>query len=252
MLHFEGNGTSHTCDGATRRDFLQTGVLGATGFTLAQHAQAKEQGLIAEGNDQRSVIMIFNLGAPSQVDTWDMKPEAPAEIRGPFKPIATNASGVEISEIFPRHAEIADRISFVRSCFHTSAAVHDAGWQMMQTGRQFSGGVETPHAGAVASYLQGRRTDLPPFVVLPQTMGRGGGNLPNGQAGGFLGKSHDPFALNADPSKENFQVPDLLPPADIGTVRLDRRRKLPASVLLRALGYGSLSQAYGSSRSTPS
>ncbi|MFT4556708.1 MAG: hypothetical protein ACI92S_002058, partial [Planctomycetaceae bacterium] len=85
---------------------------------------------------------------------------------------------------------------------------------------------ETPHAGAVASYLQGRRTDLPPFVVLPQTMGRGGGNLPNGQAGGFLGKSHDPFALNADPSKDNFQVPDLLPPADIGTVRLDRRRKL--------------------------
>ncbi len=226
MLNFEGNGTFHTCDGTTRRDFLQTGVLGATGFTLAQHAQAKEQGLVADGNDQRSVIMIFNLGAPSQVDTWDMKPDAPAEIRGPFKPIATNASGVEISEIFPRHAEIADRISFVRSCYHTSAAVHDAGWQMMQTGRQFSGGVETPHAGAVASYLQGRRTDLPPFVVLPQTMGRGGGNLPNGQAGGFLGKSHDPFALNADPSKDNFQVPDLLPPADIGTVRLDRRRKL--------------------------
>ena len=226
MLQFEGQGSAHTCDGVSRRDFLQVGSLGAAGYSLAQHAQAKEQGLIAEGNDNRSVIMIFNLGAPSQVDTWDMKPDAPAEIRGPFKPIATNASGVEISEIFPRHAEIADKISFVRSCYHTSAAVHDAGWQMMQTGRQFSGGVETPHAGAVASYLQGRRTDLPPFVVLPQTMGRGGGNLPNGQAGGFLGKSHDPFALNADPSKDNFQVPDLLPPADIGTVRLDRRRKL--------------------------
>jgi hypothetical protein len=226
MLQFEGQGSAHTCDGVSRRDFLQVGSLGAAGYSLAQHAQAKEQGLVADGNDDRSVIMIFNLGAPSQVDTWDMKPDAPAEIRGPFKPIATNASGVEISEIFPRHAEIADKISFVRSCFHTSAAVHDAGWQMMQTGRQFSGGVETPHAGAVASYLQGRRTDLPPFVVLPQTMGRGGGNLPNGQAGGFLGKSHDPFALNADPSEDNFQVPDLLPPADIGTVRLDRRRRL--------------------------
>jgi hypothetical protein len=202
------------------------GSLGAAGYSLAQHAQAKEQGLVADGNDDRSVIMIFNLGAPSQLDTWDMKPDAPAEIRGPFKPIATNASGIEISEIFPRHAEIADKISFVRSCYHTSAAVHDAGWQMMQTGRQFSGGVETPHVGAVASYLQGRRTDLPPFVVLPEIMGRGGGNLPNGQAGGFLGKSHDPFALNADPSKDNFEVPDLLPPADIGTVRLDRRRRL--------------------------
>lgn len=226
MLQFEGQGSSHTCDGVSRRDFLQVGTLGATGYSLAQHAQAKEQGLVADGNDHRSVIMIFNLGAPSQLDTWDMKPDAPSEIRGPFNPIATSASGVEISEIFPRHAEIADRISFVRSCYHTSAAVHDAGWQMMQTGRQFSGGVETPHAGAVASYLQGRRTDLPPFVVLPEIMGRGGGNLPNGQAGGFLGKSHDPFALNADPSKDNFQVPDLLPPSDIGTVRLDRRRKL--------------------------
>jgi hypothetical protein len=226
MLKFEGKGSAHTCDGVSRRDFLQVGTLGAAGYTLAQHAQAKEQGLIAGGSDDRSVIMIFNLGAPSQLDTWDMKPDAPSEIRGPFKPIATNAEGIEISEIFPRHAEIADKISFVRSCYHTSAAVHDAGWQMMQTGRQFSGGVETPHAGAVASYLQGRRTDLPPFVVLPQTMGRGGGNLPNGQAGGFLGKSHDPFALNADPSQDNFQVPDLLPPADIGTVRLDRRRRL--------------------------
>lgn len=226
MLQFEGQGSSHTCDGVSRRDFLQAGTLGAAGYTLAQHAQAKEQGLIADGSDNRSVIMIFNLGAPSQLDTWDMKPDAPAEIRGPFQPIRTSAPGVEISEIFPRHAEIADKISFVRSCYHTSAAVHDAGWQMMQTGRQFSGGVNTPHAGAVASYLQGRRTDLPPFVVLPEIMGRGGGNLPNGQAGGFLGKSHDPFALNADPSTDNFQVPDLLPPAEIGTVRLDRRRKL--------------------------
>lgn len=226
MLQFEGRGSAHTCDGVNRRDFLQVGSLGAAGYSLAQHAQAKEQGLVTGGGDDRSVIMIFNLGAPSQLDTWDMKPDAPSEIRGPFKPIATNASGVEISEIFPKHAEIADKIAFVRSCYHTSAAVHDAGWQMMQTGRQFAGGVETPHAGAVASYLQGRRTDLPPFVVLPEIMGRGGGNLPNGQAGGFLGKSHDPFALNADPSKDNFQVPDLLPPADIGTVRLDRRRRL--------------------------
>ena len=128
--------------------------------------------------------MIFNLGAPSQLDTWDMKPEAPAEIRGPFQPIDTTAEGIQISEIFPKHAEVGKHVSYVRSCFHQSAAVHDAGWQMMQTGRQFQGGVNTPHAGAVASYLQGRRTDLPPFVVLPERMGRGGGNLPNGQAGG--------------------------------------------------------------------
>ena len=106
------------------------------------------------------------------------------------------------------------------------AAVHDAGWQMMQTGRLFTGGVNTPHIGSVVSYLEGRKTDLPPFVVLPELMGRGGGNLPNGQAGGFLGKAHDPFALNADPSRPGFRVPDLLPPKEISSVRLDRRRKI--------------------------
>jgi hypothetical protein len=102
--------------------------------------------------------------------------------------------------------------------------VHDAGWQIMQTGRRFTGGVQTPHMGAVASHLMQKRGDLPPFVVLPELMGRGGGNLPNGQAGGFLGKALDPFALMADPSKPNFKVPDLLPPDLIGGLRMDRRQ----------------------------
>ena len=170
--------------------------------------------------------MIFNLGAPSNMDLWDMKPDAPAEIRGPFKPVDTTVPGIQLSEILPRHAKIADKFSLVRSVHHGGAAVHDAGWQMMQTGRLFSGGVNTPHLGSAVGYLRGRKTDLPPFAVLPELMGRGGGNMPNGQAGGFLGKAHDPFVLNADPSKPSFRVPDLLPPAEIGTVRLDRRRKI--------------------------
>lgn len=230
MLKMTGKGTAHTCNGVKRRDFLQVGALGAIGLSLPQWAAAKESGRVEDGHDERSCIMIFNLGAPSQIDTWDMKPDAPAEIRGPFQPIATSASGIEISEIFPKHARIADKISFVRSCHHTGAAVHDAGWQMMQTGRLFTGGVNTPHIGAAVSYKRGRRSDLPPFVVLPETMGRGGGNLPNGQAGGFLGKAHDPFALMADPSKPDFKVPDLLPPPEIGEARLDRRRRMRAIV----------------------
>lgn len=192
---------------------------------MAGYAAAKEAGQVKQGHDENACIMIFNLGAPSQLDTFDMKPNAPKEVRGPFRPIST-AADFQISEILPLHAEIADKFSLIRSCHHSAAAVHDAGWQMMQTGRQFSGGVNTPHAGAVLSYLQGRRTDLPPFVVLPETMGRGGGNLPNGQAGGFLGKSHDPFALMADPSQPKFKVPDLLPPETMDDVRLQRRRKL--------------------------
>ena len=212
--------------GRSRRDFLQVGALGAVGLSLPQYARAAAEGKVRPGHEKRSCILIFNLGGPSHVDLWDMKPEAPAEIRGPFKPIRTKSDAFEISELLPRHATVADRFSLVRSCRHDGAAVHDAGWQMMQTGRRFTGGIHTPHAGSVADHLLGRRSDLPAFVVLPQLMGRGGGNLPNGQAGGFLGKAHDPFALMADPSQPNFKVPDLLPPDQIGVTRLDRRRKM--------------------------
>jgi hypothetical protein len=226
MLDFIGLGQAHMCNGLKRRDFLQVGTLGAIGLGLPQYLAAKEIKAVDPSKDKRSAIMIFNLGAPSQLDTFDMKPDAPAEIRGPFKPISTNAAGIQISEILPMHAKIADKFSLVRSCFHRGAAVHDSGWQIMQTGRQFSGGVNTPHVGSVVGYMRGRRTDLPSHVVLPETMGRGGGNLPNGQAGGFLGKAHDPFSLMADPSKENFEVPDLLPPQSIGQARLERRQRM--------------------------
>ncbi len=212
--------------GRSRREFLQIGSLASLGLSLPQYLWAKENGVVKPGNDRRSCIMIFNLGGPSHIDLWDMKPDAPSEIRGPFKPMRTKSDAFEISELLPKHAQIADKFSLVRSCWHDGAAVHDAGWQMMQTGRRFTGGIQTPHAGSVASYLMGRKTDLPPFVVLPQLMGRGGGNLPNGQAGGFLGKAHDPFALMADPSQRDFRVPDLLPPDQIGAHRLDRRRKM--------------------------
>ena len=229
MLNLTGRGKSHTCNGVTRRDFLQVGTLGAIGLGLPTYLAAKEAGGVDPAKDDRSCIMIFNLGAPSQLDTFDMKPNAPAEVRGPFNPISTKGD-FQVSEILPRHAEVADKFSIVRSCYHTAAAVHDAGWQMMQTGRQFTGGINYPHAGAVVQYLKGRRSDLPAHVVLPETMGRGGGNLPNGQAGGFLGKAHDPFALMADPSKPDFKVPDLLPPQTLGDVRIDRRRRMRAAI----------------------
>src|SRR5206468_3408948 len=92
--------------------------------------------------------------------TWDMKPNAPAEIRGPFKPIKTNNPDIQISEILPRHAKLADKFSLVRTCYHTAAAVHDTGHQMMQTGRLFTGGINTPHAGCALEFLKGRRNEL--------------------------------------------------------------------------------------------
>src|SRR5436190_21774111 len=230
MLKVSGPGSITTCDGITRRDFLQVGTLGALGFTLSNLAALQSLGAVERGNDQKSAILIFNLGAPSQLDTFDMKPDAPAEIRGPFKPIRTNNPDIQISEIFPLHAQIADKFSLVRSCYHNAAAVHDTGHQMMQTGRLFTGGVNTPHAGCALEFLKGRKNELPAHVILPEPMGPTGGNLPHGQDAGFLGKAFDPFALMADPSKPNFKVPDLLPPPEIGEVRLERRRKLRAIV----------------------
>src|SRR6266446_2090473 len=226
MLKITGRGSITTCDGITRRDFLQVGALGAIGLMLSRYAELQALGAVAKGNDEKACIMVFNLGAPSQLDTFDMKPNAPAEIRGPFKPIKTNNPDIQISEIFPLHAKLADKFSLVRACYHTAAAVHDTGHQMMQTGRLFTGGINTPHAGCALEFLKGRRNELPAHVILPEPMGPTGGNLPHGQDAGFLGKSFDPFVLNEDPSKKDFKVPDLLPPSEIGEIRLQRRREL--------------------------
>src|SRR5687768_17725895 len=237
MLKVTGRGSITTCDGITRRDFLQVGTLGAIGLSLSHLAALKPAGGAAKGSDEKAVIMIFNLGAPSQLDTWDMKPHAPREIRGLFKPIKTNNPDIQISEIFPMHAKLADKFSLVRTCYHTAAAVHDTGHQMMQTGRLFTGGVNTPHAGCALEYLKGRKTELPAHVILPEAMGPTGGNMPHGQDGGFLGKAYDPFVLNADPSKADFKVPDLLPPQEIGEARLKRRQTLRETVESTVKGF---------------
>jgi uncharacterized protein (DUF1501 family) len=225
MIRFTGRGSTQTCDGVTRRDFLHAGALGAIGLTLPQLFALKAQGAVKQGADERSCIMIFNLGAPSQIDLFDPKPDAPAEIRGPFKPLSTKA-GYQLTELLPLHAKLADKISLVRTAYHTAAAVHDTGHQMLQTGRLFTGGVNTPHAGCALTYLRGGRNELPSHVVLPEVMGSTGGNMPHGQDAGFLGKGYDPFVLNADPSKKDFKVPDLLPPGYIGEARAQRRKKL--------------------------
>jgi hypothetical protein len=211
----------------TRRDFLHAGALSTLGLTLPGFLAAKQSGMT---DRDVNCIMLFLLGGPSQIDTWDPKPDAPAEVRGPFKPISTRVTGMQISEIFPRLAQNADRFSLIRSVYHTATAVHDTGHQMMQTGRLFTGGVEHPHIGCALSYLKGRRGEVPAHVLIPRPMGRTGGNMPHGQTAGYLGKRFDPFVLNADPSAKDFKVPDLLPPDYISAVRANRRQKMRAAV----------------------
>jgi hypothetical protein len=223
MIRLDSDKTVHFCDGLTRRDFLHAGMLGMMGFALTDWMTLKAEGAVIQDNDL-NVIQLFLVGGPSQLDTWDMKPDAPAEIRGPYKPIKTNVPGIEICEVFPRMAKIADKYALVRSLYHTAAAVHDTGHQLMQTGRLFQGGVISPNFGSVLGWKKGGRGAVPPHVLLPKPIGNTGGGLPHGQDAGFLGKTYDPFVLNADPSDPNFKVPDMLPPNYISAIRTDRRR----------------------------
>ena len=223
MFRLDADKRVHFCDGVTRRDFLHAGSLGFLGLTLPEFLGLKAMGAVKPDKDI-NCIQLMLVGGPSQLDTWDLKPDAPASIRGPYKPIKTNVPGIEISEIFPRMAKHADKFALLRSVYHTAAAVHDTGCQMMQTGRLFQGGLESPNYGSVLRFEKGPRGDMPPNVLIPYTIGQLGGNLPHGDTAGFLGKGYDPFVLNADPADPNFRVPDLLPPDYISAVRVDRRR----------------------------
>jgi hypothetical protein len=215
----------HFCDGLRRRDFLHAGTLGLLGLSLSDLFALKAAGAVRTDRDVNCIVLML-VGAPSQLDTWDMKPNAPSEVRGPYKPIPTNVPGIQISEIFPRMAKLADKFALLRSVNYSGVAVHDAGHQVMQTGRLFQAGLEYPNIGSVLGFLKGPKSDIPPHVLLPRPIGNTGGNMPHGQTGGFLGKANDPFALNADPSDPKFQVPDLLPPDYISAIRADQRRNL--------------------------
>ncbi|HEX4322155.1 MAG TPA: DUF1501 domain-containing protein [Acidobacteriaceae bacterium] len=229
MFRLDADKRVHFCDGVTRRDFLHAGALTGLGLSMPQFLRLKAMGAVEPKKDI-NCIQLMLVGGPSQIDTWDMKPDAPASIRGPFKPIKTNVSGIQISEIFPRMAQHADKFALLRSVYHTAAAVHDTGCQMMQTGRLFQGGLESPNYGSVLRFEKGARGDMPPNVLLPYMIGQLGGNLPHGDTAGFLGKGYDPFVLNADPADPEFKVPDMLPPEYISALRVDRRRNWRAEV----------------------
>ncbi|GIW86310.1 MAG: hypothetical protein KatS3mg108_0634 [Isosphaeraceae bacterium] len=229
MFRLDSRRPVRFCDGLTRRDFLHAGSITALGLSLPSLHAAQAAGLMPADRDL-NVILLFLVGGPSQLDTWDMKPDAPEEIRGPFQPIPTRVPGLSISELFPRMAGLMDRIALVRSVYHTATAVHDTGHQMMQTGRLFSAGLEFPHMGCVTSFLRGPRGDAPPHVLIPRPIGNTGGGMPHGQNAGFLGKTYDPFVLNADPNAPDFKVPDLLPPDYISAVRENRRRRFREAI----------------------
>src|SRR5262249_33237660 len=164
MLRLDASRAVSFCDGLTRRDFLHVGALSTLGLTLPGWMAHRAAG--ADPDRDINCIMLFLVGGPSHIDTWDPKPQAPAEIRGPFQPIATNVPGIRISEIFPKMAKHADKFSLIRSVYHTATAVHDTGHQMMQTGRLFTGGIEHPHIGLGLRLPEGGPRGTPPPRLL--------------------------------------------------------------------------------------
>src|SRR4051812_12697353 len=215
------------CEGVSRRSFLQIGSAGLATLSLPTLLKVEAAGGVKEKPGPiRNCITIFLVGSPGQHDTWDMKPDAPAEVRGKFKPTKTNVTGVQICEHFPLMAKMMDRVALIRSLHHKTGATHENGQRWMMTGHDFNADAVKPHAGSVISRVFGSRGDLPANVVLPGPIGNTGAGPLHGQTAGHLGSAHEPFFLNADPAKPDFKVADLEVPAGESASRLDARTRL--------------------------
>jgi hypothetical protein len=150
--------------------------------------------------DGRAVILLMMVGGPSQLETFDPKPDAPSDVRGPFRSIATSVPGIRVGEHLPGVARRMDRLTLIRSLHHDAAPIHETGQQLLQTGRLARPGREWPSIGSVAARLLGPRGEAPPFVVLPRPIGNTGVGVPRGQSAGLLGPEFDPFVADSDAS----------------------------------------------------
>ena len=224
----------------SRREALCVGGLGVLGLglprLLAGQAMARERAPGGWKGKAKACILLFMWGGPSQLDTWDPKPDAPEEVRGEFRPIATNVPGVLISEHFPRLAKLADHYAIIRSMTHDDAA-HLSSVHHILTGRHAPkvksdaeppSRHDSPALGSALARLQPGDGAVPTFVTMPWIVSHPaapGGKAP-GQNAGWLGAAYDPFVLTADPSASGFTVPQLRRPDDLTVERLAARREL--------------------------
>ncbi len=187
----------------SRREFLRAGAATAVAAAAPLSLRA------APAATADACIMLMLTGGPSQLDTFDPKPGAPSDVRGPFRPIRTSVPGLHLTELFPKTAAMADRFSLVRSLHHTAAPIHETGFQLVQTGRLFRDGPEWPNAGAVLSHLRGQRNGFPAWWVLPDANVSTGVSVSRGQGAGFLGsraESAQPRQYALQPEPWTFDV----------------------------------------------
>ena len=215
------------CEGPSRRSFLQLGTTGMATLSLPTLFKLEALGAVKNSDAKiRNCITIFLVGSPGQHDTWDMKPDAPAEVRGKFKPVQTNVNGIQICEHFPMMSKMMDKVALIRSLHHRTGATHENGQRWMMTGHDFNADSVKPHLGSVISKVYGQKTELPCNIVLPGPIGNTGAGPLHGQTSGYLGSAHEPFFLNSDPANKDFKVGDLEVAQGQGNNRLDARKQL--------------------------
>jgi len=229
----------------SRRHFLRVGGLSCLTLSLARlfraQAAARRSGPASGLPPIRSCILLFYYGGPSHLDTWDLKPAAPAEIRGEFRPIATTVPGLRVCEHLPRMARLMHKVALVRGMHHPMRN-HDSACTETFTGRPlFRGDTENfspvseslapPSYGAMLSYVRRRQPAELPHAVLPFFIR----NLypPPGQAGGFLGSAYNPFLIQGDPTTRSYHAEMLRLSEGLTRQRLGRR-----AALLGSLGRG--------------
>ena len=206
-----------------RRGFVKAGALGMAGLSLPQVLKAESAVDPAKTSKEKSVIILWQRGGPSQHETWDPKPDAPQDYRGAFGAMSTNVPGIQICDLLPKCAKVMDKFSIIRSLYHTDAG-HSAGDQVMFTGYPPNKGNPNenfyPSCGSIVAEQQGHlNPDLPPYVMIPK-------RLP-GVDPAYLGKKYAPFETQADPAVEGpFNLPNFSLGDSLSLNRLDSRKGL--------------------------
>lgn len=208
----------------SRRRLLQVGGIGALGLGLPDLLRAGSPGSRSAGGAPRSCIFVVQYGGGSHIDSFDLKPDAPEEVRGPFKPIATRVPGVRVGEHLPRLARLADRYCLIRSMTHGNPG-HDGGMHVAMTGHS-SPAENTPYFGSVAAKLKPATRNVPSYVWLQNLAGD---VQPRYLTGGFLGPAYGPLRVGTDldnPAAPAFRMRAFDPPADVPAARLRDRHRL--------------------------
>jgi len=221
----------------SRRAMLRVGGFGLLGLTMPRLLQAGAEQTWSTGAIKqiapraKSVMFLYQFGGPSHIDMFDMKPDAPEAIRSPHKPISSNVPGIQVSERLPRVARVMDKVTLVRSVYHTMKNHNSAAYYALTGHAPPTDDIRLkdsldlfPSYGSVVDRLAPSRGDIPTSVAYPYVI-RDGSVTP-GQRASFLGKAHDPFFFSQDPNSADFALPELSLPADISIGRLESRREL--------------------------